>query len=39
MTSFIMSVAFDCTDPRALARFWAAVTGYAPDLKATTWCA
>ncbi len=28
MSTFIVNVAFDATDPRRLARFWAEVTGY-----------
>lgn len=28
MTAFVFNVTFDCADPRPLARFWAAVTGY-----------
>ncbi len=28
MTSFVFNVTFDALDPAALARFWAAVTGY-----------
>ncbi|HEV8298695.1 MAG TPA: VOC family protein [Acidimicrobiales bacterium] len=29
MASFIISVTFDCAEPRSLARFWTEVTGYA----------
>ena len=28
MASFILNVTFDCADPRSLADFWSAVTGY-----------
>jgi predicted enzyme related to lactoylglutathione lyase len=28
VSSFIVNVTFDCADPRSLASFWAAVTGY-----------
>jgi Glyoxalase-like domain len=28
VSSFIFNVTFDCAEPRALARFWAAATGY-----------
>jgi predicted enzyme related to lactoylglutathione lyase len=28
VSSFILNVTFDCADPRSLARFWSAVTGY-----------
>jgi hypothetical protein len=28
VASFIFNVTFDCREPRALARFWSAVTGY-----------
>lgn len=28
MSSFIYNVTFDCADPRSLATFWSAVTGY-----------
>jgi hypothetical protein len=31
--AFIVSVAFDCADPRALAAFWAAATGYSTELE------
>jgi Glyoxalase-like domain len=30
MSSFIFNVTFDCSDPRGLATFWSAVTGYRP---------
>jgi hypothetical protein len=33
MASFIMNVAFDCADPRSLARFWAGVTGYSVEFE------
>lgn len=33
MARFIISVAFDCGDPRSLARFWAAVTGYLTEFE------
>jgi hypothetical protein len=29
VSSFIFNVTFDCADPRSLARFWSAATGYA----------
>lgn len=28
MAAFVKNIAFDCADPRLLARFWAAATGY-----------
>ena len=28
VSSFIFNVTFDCADPRSLARFWSALTGY-----------
>ena len=28
MSSIILNITFDCADPRALARFWAQVTGW-----------
>ena len=28
MSSFVLNVTFDCADPGAVARFWAAVTGW-----------
>ena len=28
MTSFILNITFDCSDPPALARFWGQVTGW-----------
>ena len=28
VSSFIFDVAFDCAEPRSLAEFWSAVTGY-----------
>ena len=28
MSSFVLNVTFDCADPGAIARFWAAVTGW-----------
>ncbi len=28
MSSIIINITFDCTDPRALARFWGQVTGW-----------
>jgi predicted enzyme related to lactoylglutathione lyase len=28
VSSFIFNLTFDCADPRSLARFWSAVTGY-----------
>ncbi|MGH9090675.1 MAG: VOC family protein [Acidimicrobiales bacterium] len=31
--AFIVSVAFDCADPRRLAAFWATVTGYSTELE------
>ena len=31
MTSMVLNVTFDCVDPRALARFWGAVTGWPVD--------
>jgi hypothetical protein len=31
MSAFIYNVTFDARDPRALGRFWAAVTGYRVD--------
>ncbi|HEX7096920.1 MAG TPA: VOC family protein [Acidimicrobiales bacterium] len=33
MSAFIYNVTFDCADPRSLARFWSAVTGYEPDVE------
>ncbi len=33
MSSFIINVAFDSADPRALAGFWATVTGYVVELE------
>ena len=33
MSSFIMNIAFDCSDPRALAHFWAEVTGYSVEFE------
>jgi hypothetical protein len=30
VSSFILNVTFDCADPRSLASFWSAVTGYQP---------
>src|SRR5215467_13700906 len=29
MTSMVLNVTFDCADPGSVARFWAAVTGWA----------
>ncbi len=31
MSSFIFNVTFDCADPRSLATFWSAATGYELD--------
>ena len=28
MSSILLNITFDCADPRALARFWAQVTGW-----------
>jgi len=33
MTSRLHNVTVDCADPVALATFWAAVTGYEPDIE------
>jgi catechol 2,3-dioxygenase-like lactoylglutathione lyase family enzyme len=30
VSAFIFNVTFDCADPRRLAAFWSAVTGYEP---------
>jgi predicted enzyme related to lactoylglutathione lyase len=32
-------IVIDCSDPRALARFWSAVTGYGIDHEADDWAA
>ena len=37
MTVRFHEVVIDCADPRALARFWAAVTGYALDIDSDEW--
>lgn len=36
MVAFIYNVTFDAKDPRALGRFWSAVTGYAIEAEADT---
>ncbi|MCW2547763.1 MAG: glyoxalase/bleomycin resistance protein/dioxygenase [Mycobacterium sp.] len=33
MSAFIKNVTFDCADPRRVATFWSAVTGYQPVLE------
>jgi catechol 2,3-dioxygenase-like lactoylglutathione lyase family enzyme len=30
MTAFVLNVTFDCSNPRRVAAFWAAATGYHP---------
>jgi hypothetical protein len=35
MSSVVLNVTFDCADPGAIARFWAAVTGWALHIEGT----